>query len=73
MILNNRINGATGAFFNALVAVRTPGFIFDDFKNAYLFKKPGDEACRAEKVAKWPVVEQTCQDDDCCNYGEIGV
>ena len=53
MILNNRINCATGAFFNALVAVRTPGFIFDDFKNT--------------------VVEQTCQDDDCCNYDEIGV
>ena len=73
MILNNRFNGLTGAFFYTPVAVRTPCFIFGDFKNTYLFKRPGEEACRAEKVAKWPVVDKACQDDDGCNDDEVGV
>ena len=73
MILNNRINGATGTFFNALVAVRTPRFIFYDLEKTYLFKKPGNESCWAEKVAKWPVGDETCQNDDCCNHDAVSI
>jgi hypothetical protein len=57
LILNNSANGSTGAFFNAFVAVRALLFVFYDFKNTYLFKKPGDQPCRAKKMAKWPVVD----------------
>jgi hypothetical protein len=59
LILNNGTNGTTGTFFNALVTVCTDVFVFDDLKNAYLFKKPGDKPCRTEKVAKWPVIDET--------------
>ena len=73
MFLNNRANGSTGTFFNTLVTVRTRGFIFNDSINTHLFKKPGYKTCRAEKVAEWPVVEETCQDKDCCNNDDIRV
>ena len=48
-------------------------FVLDDLKNAYLFKNPGNKSCRTEKVTKWPVVDETCKDNDYGNNDDVGV
>ena len=64
MIIYNTFNGITRTFFYTFITVIAFLFVFLDSKDTHLLKDPGDKTCWAEKLAKWPAINQTCQNDD---------
>jgi len=62
VVLNNPVNGCAGTLFEALIAAGTLFLILPNFKQAQLFKNPGDETCGADKLTVWSVVPEARQE-----------